>query len=247
MQKPRTRDLIKVAFALYIAAISLIIGCGGGGGGTGRQTLPGENPVGPVITTGTGTGTGTGPGTGPGTTTGPTVTEKLKSGWDAMQSGNWGGAILYFEDAINDSRSTTEERQQAYNGRGWARVKYYDTLAGMSDFIQAGNLKESRLGYALGLIQQSTQSGIAQAVTILETDVGLLDPNSKMTIEHQGIGVSNAEAHAMLAYAYFWRAQVGDAAKARDQILAARAEDATETSSVFQIFKTLQSAGLSGI
>jgi hypothetical protein len=222
----------------------MLIGCGGGGGGTGRQTLPGENPAGPVIITGTGTGTSTGTGTG--TDTGQTVAQKITGGWDSMSFGNWGGAILYFEDALNDSRATTEQRQQAYNGRGWARVKYYDTLSGMSDFIQAGNTRESLLGYALGLIQQSTQSGISQAVSILE-GLGLVDTSYQLTLEHQAIGVSSAEAHAMLAYAYFWRGQAGDADRARAQITAARNADSSESSSIYQIYSTLKQAGLSGI
>ncbi len=246
MQNQKTRILITTAFVVYIAAISLLIGCGGGGGGTGRQTLPGENPAGPGISTGTGTGTP--PGTGTGTTPlpGPTVTEKIATGWSSMDSGNWGGAILHFDDAISDSRATVAERQQAYNGRGWAKVKYYDTLSGMSDFIQAGDLLESRLGYALALIQQSTQGGIAQAVTILE-DIGLDDTSYRLTLEHQAVGVSSAEAHAMLGYAYFWRAQAGDADKARAQIIEARNQDGSETSSVNQIYNTLKTAGLTGI
>lgn len=245
MKRIKTKDLLKTAFALFIIAVTMVMGCGGGGGGgSGRQTLPGENPAGPVIITGTGTGTGT--GTVPIKPPEPTVAQKIDGGWDAMNFGNWGGAILYFDDAVNDSRATVEERQKAFNGRGWARVKYYDTLSGMSDFIQAGNLKESLLGYALGLIQQSTQGGIAQAVQILE-DIGLIDPNYNLTLEHRAIGVSSAEAHAMLAYAYFWRGQTGDEDRARTQIIAARQADPSTTSSVDQIHKTLKKAGLTGI
>ncbi|PKL49350.1 MAG: hypothetical protein CVV42_06565 [Candidatus Riflebacteria bacterium HGW-Riflebacteria-2] len=250
MLKLTTKNLIKTAFVMFIIGVSLVIGCGGGGGGTGRQTLPGENPAGPVIIIGTGTGTGTSTGTGTGTGTGTdttlTVSQKIDKGWLAMDSGNWGGAMLYFEDAINDTRATVDERREAYNGRGWSRVKYYNTLSGMSDFIQAGDLKESLLGYALGLIQQGSQSRMSEAVNIL-IGIGLDKDTYRLTLEHQAIGVSTAEARAMLAYAHFWRANAGDDVEARRLILIAKSEDTSATSSVAQIYNTLKAAGLSGI
>jgi hypothetical protein len=51
----------------------------------------------------------------------------------------------------------------------------------------------------------------------------------------------------MLAYAYFWRGQTGDDDLAREQILAARQADGSDTSSVAQIYNTLKKAGLTGI
>ncbi len=62
-------DIYKLVFSLILAAAVMLIGCGGGGGGEGRQTLPGENPTGPIIIPGTGTGTSTNTGTGTGTGT----------------------------------------------------------------------------------------------------------------------------------------------------------------------------------
>jgi hypothetical protein len=163
-----------------------------------------------------------------------------------MDYGNWSGAILYFDSVLGDNNATTEQRQQAYNGRGWAKVKNYDTMSGMSDFMQAGSLPESLLGYAMGLVQQSTTSSVSQAVDIFE-QIGLGDPSYLLTLEHTSIGISSAEAHAMTAYAYFWRGNVGDDDKARAQILAARSADSSSTSSVAQIYNTLKKAGLTGI
>lgn len=237
-----------IFFILFLmcAIIVLTIGCGGGGG-SGRQVLPGENPTGP-ISPGPGTGSGTGPGTGtdPGTGNSPTVSQKLENGWSAMNYGNWSGAILYFDSVISDNNATAEQRQQAYNGRGWAKTKNYGISSGMSDFILARNLPESLLGYAMSLVQQGTNSSIRQAVEIFE-QIGLGDPNYKLTLEHASIGVSSAEAHAMTAYAYFWRGDPGDDDKARAQILAARSADSSSTSSVAQIYNTLKKAGLTGI
>lgn len=252
MQKQITRDLLRTAFALLVATGSMLIGCGGGGGSEGRQILPGENPVGPVIITGTGTGTGTNTGTGTGTGTTTTVAQKITDAWAVMDSANWGGAISHFSDILADSRSTPEQRQQAYNGRGWAKAKYYSTIEGLEDFksaVQLGNLKESiykesLLGYALCLIQVGGDLNIKKAVDILADDIGLKDPLFKMTIEHLSIGVSSPEAHSMLAYAYFWRGNSGDAALSKSQIIQARIEDTSITGTVYQVYTTLKAAGL---
>lgn len=255
MKKINRTYLLSITFLTLLTTIIMTIGCGGGGGGSGRQILPGENPTGPITGTGTGTststgtstGTGTGTSTGTGTGTGTTVSQKIDSGWAEMSSSNLYGAILYFDSAISDSRTTDEQRKQAYNGRGWAKVKYTRTTDGISDFIMAGDIPESLLGYAMGLVQQSTSDSVSKAVDIFE-QLGLGDENAQLQgIEHQIIGITSAEAHAMLAYAYFWRGQSEDGDKARKQILAAREVDKSETSTVGQIYNTLKKAGLTGI
>lgn len=237
-----------LTISCFLMTISMI-GCGGGGGGNGRQILPGENPAGPSINTGTGTGTGsgTGTGTGTGTNTGTlTPAEKIVEGWKSFEYGNYGGAIIFFDQVLTDNTATAAERQEAYNGRGWAKSKQYETVSGLSDFQQGGDLLESRLGYAMALIQNGQLSGIDNAITIME-EIGLGNTAYTLTLVHQQIGVTSAESHAMLAYAYFWRGTTGDDDKARAQINAARALDQSETSSVAQIYATLKKAGLTGI
>lgn len=247
MKQNKQKILLITIFTFLSFILSLtMIGCGGGGGGNGRQVLPGENPAGPVINTGTGTGGGGGGGGTASNTPIITPAEKITEAWKNIDYGNYGGAIIYFDQVLSDTSATTKERQQAYNGRGWARAKQYDTLSGMSDFLQGGDLLESRLGYALALIQKGQLAGISDAIGILE-DIGLGDIHYTLTLEHQQIGVTSAEAHAMLAYAYFWRGNTGDDDKARAQILEARRVDSSETSSVAQIYATLKKAGLTGI
>lgn len=246
MRKETRKIIAWAAFFLLIATITMTIGCGGGGGGTGRQVLPGENPTGPGISPGTGTGPTPDPDPDPTPTPDPSPEESIEAGWEAMSYGNFGSAIVFFTNVINDSRSTPEEKEKAHMGRGWARAKDQGVINGISDFIQGGNLPESRLGYALALIQQGTQSSVARAVDILE-EIGLDDPQYQLPAMHRSIGVSSASAHAMLAYAYFWRAGAGDADNARAQIGAARSADDSSTSYVGQVYNTLKTAGLTGI
>ena len=265
MSKNSIANTYKFIYALIFAIFIMLIGCGGGGG-DGRQTLPGENPTGPIIITGTdtwtgtgtgtgtwtGTGTGTWTGTGTGTGTGTDVrtpTELLEKGWALMREGNYGGSISYFGNVLNDSRATLDQRQQALNGRGWAKVNYYNTLEGLDDFkasYQMGEInpmayRESILGYALALIQATGDSNLDRAIQLLANELSLSNPTFVLGIEHTCIGVSSPEAHAMLAYAYFWRGQVE---RAREQIDQARNDDTSTTGTVYQIYMTLLAAGL---
>jgi hypothetical protein len=260
MKKINMIVIYKVVFSFMLATAIMLIGCGGSGGGEGRQTLPGENPTGPIIIPGTNTGTytqtqtGTGTGTGSGTGTGTSIeyltpADLLKRGWEIMKEGNYGGSMTYFDHVISNSNSTPEQRQQAYNGRGWARAKYYNTIEGLDDFkasYQMGELntnayKESILGYALALIQATGDSNFDRAIQLLADELQLANPTFVLGIEHTCIGVSSPEAHAMLAYAYYWRNQP-ELAKA--QINQARVDDSSTTGTVYQIFTTLTAAGL---
>ena len=72
-------------------------------------------------------------------------------------------------------------------------------------------------------------------------ELQLANPTFVLGIEHTCIGVSSPEAHAMLAYAYYWRNQP-ELAKA--QINQARVDDSSTTGTVYQIFTTLTAAGL---
>lgn len=232
-----------------ILLLAIVInGCGGGGGG-GRQILPGEQPFGPITGTGTGTstGTGTGAGTGTGTGTGAaSPSQILENAWNDMAYGNYFGAIDKFQSVTTNSGATSEEKAQGYNGLGWAKTKAYGLTTGISDFAQAGNLMESRLGYALALIQTGQPSSIREAVEIME-EIGIGNTSYRLEPIHQAIGVTNAEAHAMLAYAYYWRYDSGDEDNARSQIIAARSEDTSSSSVTGQIHALLLKMGLSGI
>ena len=267
MTKINMKDYYKLLFSFLLAIAIMLIGCGGGSGdGRDRQTLPGENPTGPIIITGTGTGTststytGTGTGTGTGTNTGTgtgtntgtdvrTPAEFIERGWALMRDGNYGGSISYFGNVLNDPTATEDQRQQALNGRGWAKVKYYNTIEGLDDFkasYQMGEInsvayRESILGYALALIQATGDANLDKAIFLLANELSLANPTFVLGIEHTCIGVSSPEAHAMLAYAYFWRNQKG---LAKVQINQARLDDTSTTGTVYQIYTTLVAAGM---
>ncbi len=228
----------KKFLVLFTIAIVILIASGcGSGGGSGRYTIPPEVP-----TTGTGSTGGT-----TGGTTGETDPDSLNaSGWEDFRYGAYSSAINKYNQILLLENLTEEQRIAAYNGLGWALTKSSGVESGYSAFTQAASSNnESRVGLAAALIQRGQAAGFKQAIQVLE-QVGLGNTAFVFQSTHP-IGLSNAEAHAMLALAYFWRGELGDADKARAQINVARAEDSSNDSSVSQIYKTLKDLGLSGI
>ena len=226
------------AFLIVLGIVFLLTnGCGGGGGGGGRFTLPGEIPTG--STGGTGTG-----GTGGGGTSGQTdPTALTNSAWDDFKLGAYSSAISKLNEVLARTDLTDAQKVEAYNALGWAQAKSSGIESAFNSFSQAASANnESRVGLAAVYLQRGQKSSMAQAVQLLET-VGLGDTSFRFQATNP-IGVSNAEAHAMLAFCYFWRGESGDDTKARAQIAVARSEDPAADSSVGQIYTTLQAMGL---
>jgi tetratricopeptide (TPR) repeat protein len=229
----------KVMLTVTIGLIILIAsGCGGSSSGSGRYTLPGEIPI------GGGGGGGTGTGTGIGGETNPDAL--IASAWEDFKFGAYSSAISKFNQVLTISGITDTQKAEAYNGLGWSQTKSSGVEAGYSAFTQAASShNEARIGLAAALIQRGQRSGFTQAIRVLE-DVGLANTAYRFQATHP-IGITNAEAHAMLAFCYFWRNDVGDQDKARAQINVARSEDPSTDSSVAHLHRTLKELGLTGI
>jgi tetratricopeptide (TPR) repeat protein len=226
----------KLLVLFTIGMVILIASGCGSGGGSGRYTIPPEIP-----TPGTG---GTGGGGGG---TGETDPDSLiASAWEDFRYGAYSSAINKFNQVLTISNISDEQKTQSYNGLGWALTKSSGVESGYSAFTQAASTNnEARIGLAAALMQRGQLAGFKQAIQVLE-QVGLQNTAFVFQSTHP-IGISNAEAHAMLAFCYFWRNELGDHDKARSQINVARAEDSSNDSSVAQIYKSLQDLGLSGI
>lgn len=226
---------LMVLIAIGIAIIFMANGCGGGGG-SGRYTIPPEIPT---------------PGTGGGGTGGGGVGETdpdslIASAWEDFRYGAFSSAINKFNQVLTITSISNTQKVEAYNGLGWSLTKSSGVESGYSAFTQAAAThNESRVGLAAALIQRGQNAGFTQAIQLLE-QVGLNNTAFRYQSTHP-IGISNAEAHAMLAFCYFWRNGLGDQDKARSQINVARSEDSSNDSSVAQMYKTLKDLGLTGI
>jgi tetratricopeptide (TPR) repeat protein len=223
-----------VVFVLIGVIFLMASGCGGGGGGGGRYTLPGE-----VTPTPTPTGGGGGGGTGGETNPDAIIT----SGWEDFKLGSYDSAISKFNQLLLQTNLTDAQKAEAYNGLGWAQAKTTGLESAANSFSQAIKgpvpLNEARVGLAAVYMQRSTTAEISQAISLFEA-VGLGDTSFRFTSTHP-IGVSNAEAHAMLAFCYHWRSNVSlnDPAKAVAQINVARQEDPASDGSVGQIYSII--------
>lgn len=228
------RNMVIILFGILFLAAT---GCGGGGGGGGRYTLPGEIPSGG----GTGGTTGGGGTGGGGSSGGETNPDSLiASAWADFKLQAYSSAVTKFNQVLENPSLTDTQKTEAYNGLGWSLAKSSGLESAATAFTQASTSNnESRIGLAALYMQRAQKGTMAQAVQLLES-VGLGDTAFKFQAIHP-IGVSNAEAHAMLSFCYFWRNDTDDSNKSKAQIQVARSEDPAGDSSVGQIYTTLKS------
>ncbi|GAB1352976.1 hypothetical protein MASR1M12_17090 [Erysipelotrichia bacterium] len=217
---------------VLVAILSIIMiasGCGSGGG-SGRYTIPPEIP-----TPGTGTGGG---GTGG---TGETDIESLiLSGWEDFKYGAYSSAINKFNQALISNNITDNQKYEAYNGLGWAQTKSTGAASAHGSFSQAvaGNSDAAFVGLAASLIQLGQRDGFSRALELLNKVGGKgLSDNTTTFATKYPVGVSNAEAHAMIAWCYFW---TGNTTEAVRKINYARTIESAADSSVTQIFEALK-------
>ena len=218
--------------AIMVVALTLINGCGSSSG-TGRYSVPSD-----IIINGGGGTSGTGGGGGG--TVETDVDSLIASGWEDFKYGAYSSAISKFNEALLNSGISDAQKASAYNGLGWSLLKSSGSDSAYSAFTQASSMNdEAKIGLAAALMQRGTRSACQQAVNLLES-LGLRETSTSFTSIHP-IGVTNAGAHAMLAWCYFI---IGNEDGARTQIIFARAADGTSDSSVNQIYNSLIAMGL---
>jgi tetratricopeptide (TPR) repeat protein len=122
----------------------------------------------------------------------------IEQGWSMMEKGQYDSAIAKFNMCLSDA-SNQDERIEAYNGLGWARTRLGSLYDGISWFQKAAGHSKADLkaGYEL-----------------LFKDLGKGNPHFNYA-PRRPTGVTNAECHALLAYAC---AGLGKLEEAADQI-----------------------------
>jgi len=218
---------------VLVAILSIIMiasGCGSGGG-SGRYTIPPEIPT-----------PGTGGGTGGGGTGETDIASLILSGWEDFKYGAYSSAINKFNQAITSTGISDTDRIKAYNGLGWALTKSSGSASSLNAFTQAatGSIRDSdeaKIGLAAAHIQIGTGTSYSTALTILE-GMGLSNNATTFsTSPDRPIDITNAEAHAMLAWCYYW---VGNVDEAVRKINFARSTESSTDTSVGQIFTALK-------
>lgn len=149
------------------------------------------------------------------------ASENNSAAWNTFKDSSYSASKTLFSKTINSGDATAADLSEAYAGRGWAEVKLSGSSHGISDFRLAldknPSQPEALVGLAGALISKGERTNIDEAVTLLEK---LSSGVGNFTfVDRYNVGVTNAEAHAMLAYAYFVQ---GNRAKADEQISIAR-------------------------
>jgi len=186
MQK---RFLIGVLTALPF--MILLTGCGGGVNGEGTNQYP--------------------------QTGGVTIVRADSfndKGWDLMNKGQWESAVGAFQQVLSDN-PTAEEAAEANNGLGWARSRIGTLADGMPWFGKALALSDdAKVGFGAAYVQKGSKTDLEMAVDIFFKQLGKENSHFHY-VPRRNTGMSDAEVHALLAYAY---AGVGNEQEALDQM-----------------------------
>lgn len=222
------KNRIMIMLVVLAATIVMANGCGSSSG-TGRYTIPMEI-TGPSGGTG---GTGDS-GSSDGSTSQTDVKSLLSSAWSDFGYGAYSSAINKFNEVLLRSNLTTSEQAEANTGLGWSLTKANGVSAGRGYFAKASDYNDDA---KIGLAAANIQAGDYSSAKSWLVQLGLNNTSYEFTSNHP-IGVSSAEAHAMLALAYFMEGYRDDA---KEQMNAATASDLSSDSSVRQIRQTLLS------
>jgi len=122
-------------------------------------------------------------------------------GWSLIEKGQYESAIAKFNAVLSDNPNE-DEMVEANNGLGWARSKLGSLHDGIEYFKKAAYASaDAKVGLAAALIQQASKSDLEQVVDILYKQLGNENPHFHY-VPRRPTGVSDAECHAMLAFAF---------------------------------------------
>lgn len=127
--------------------------------------------------------------------------EYLETGWDYINKGLYDSAVTQFNKVLENS-PTMQEKADANNGIGWAKSFGGKLKDGIKWFILAKELNDdAKVGLASAYMQQASKTDMEEIIELLLNDLGKGNPNFEYKASRP-VGVTNAEVHAMLAYAY---------------------------------------------
>lgn len=206
----------QLLFAATLAAITMImLGCGADPGG---EFVNGDftSNVAPVVG----------------------ASGKIVQGYGLFKQGNFTGAAVVFNQVLADN-PVAAERAEALAGLGFSNVRLKGSAAGIPNFQDAlkvdSHNSDARVGLGGALVSRGTADDIR---TSIDTIQGISPGNTEFVFKDQyGIGITDAEVHALLAYALFVN---GDRAASASQAALARSRDAqNQNTTVDQILKVL--------
>lgn len=159
------------------------------------------------------------------------------TGWEYIKKGSYDSAIKYFNDVLADS-PTESEKAEANNGIGWAKAFNGKLEDGMKWFLLASELSDdAKVGLGSAYVQKGTLTDLREAIEVLYVELGKSRPRFNY-IPKRATGVTNAEVHAMLAYAF---AAINDKENSEIQLdYAKELEPNYSGKSIAQIFTAIE-------
>ena len=159
------------------------------------------------------------------------------AGWDMISKGQYESAITQFNTVLSDN-PTDDERAQANNGIGWARGNLGSLSDGMPFWERAIGLSDdAKIGLASAYVQKGSKADLEMAIELIYKQLGGENSHFHYT-PRRSTGVSDAEAHALLAYAF---AGVGRNDEATVQIdYAKELNPAWENTTIDQLAKMVE-------
>lgn len=152
--------------------------------------------------------------------------ENIRNGWAEYGTGNYGAAILAFEEVLSESADpapTLAEAADAYNGLGWAYLGFSQSavvnqkniMVSLGKFQEAivrdSSNADAQVGRAaLLLIRRGSQDDFRDALKATDS---ALQANSAYLYRHDYN--SKADLYALKAQCYYY---LGEPDKARDEV-----------------------------
>lgn len=163
--------------AMLLPVAMLLAGCGGGVAGEGTNTYPQTSGT-PIVR----------------------ANSFNDVGWDHFSKGQYESAVTSFNSVLGDNPND-DERAEANNGMGWARSRLGSLVDGMVWFEKAiDRSNDAKVGLASAYIQKGSKADLEMAVELIYKKLGAENPHFHYSARRP-TGVSDAECHALLAYA----------------------------------------------
>jgi tetratricopeptide (TPR) repeat protein len=172
------RRKIMAALIIALPALLFLTGCSGGVAGEGTNTYPQTGGT-PIVR----------------------ANAFNDAGWNLIGKGQYESAISQFNIVLGDN-PTPDEEAEANNGLGWSRTFLGKLTDGAPWFEKAIHLSnDAKVGLGAAYVQMGSKADLEMAIDLIYKQLGGENPHFNY-VPRRNTGVTNAEVHALLAYAF---------------------------------------------
>ncbi|PKK91329.1 MAG: hypothetical protein CVV64_06050 [Candidatus Wallbacteria bacterium HGW-Wallbacteria-1] len=160
--------------------------------------------------------------------------EYITAGWEKFDKGQYSTSINDFNSAL-EREPSAKQRAEAQMGLGWSYGRRDGIQSGQAYFEASQDyFADAKMGLAGCYFSNANREDYFRAIDILER-IGLSSVDYCFKPLHN-IGVSNAEAHALIGILYYY---TGNEASAQAHLEEAKTNDDRISTAVDQIYTQL--------